>query len=144
MAQDDRLDEMVRLVAAEHGIVLDRTDPSAIIPTLVKFGIEQGVRQAVEDQESRRAELRRFLHQAQREAASALESELVGIVERIRAELKLDLDRAGASAATLVANVHHANTRPVRVYWMTVGLLAAGVLLATGFGLGVAFERYPR
>ncbi len=144
MAHHDQLDEMVRLVAAEHGIVLDRTDPSAIIPTLVKFGIEQGVRQVTEDQEARRAELRRFMQDARQEAAKALEKEMAAAVERIRSELKLDLDRAGASAATLVANVQHANTRPVRVYWMTMGLIAAGVLLAIGFGFGVAFERYPR
>ena len=61
---------------------------------------------------------------------------LIQAVDKIKAELTLDLDRASASAATLVANVNHANTRPVRVYWMTMGLIAAVVLLGIGFGFG--------
>ena len=136
----DTVDEMIGIVAAEHGILLDRTDPAAMIPTLIKLGIERGVKQLTDDQDARREEMRVFMLDARKEALSALSKELDGVVERIRGELKLDLDRAAASAATLVANVNHANTRPMRVYWMTMGLLAAAVLL----GIGFAFGKYLR
>lgn len=135
MANDD-LDELIGTVAAEHGILLDRNDPAAIIPTLVKLGIERGVHQLTGDQNARREELRDFMQQAKGEAIRALEKELNGLVDKIKGELRLDLDRASASAATLVANVNHANTRPMRVYWMTMGLIAAVVLLGIGFALG--------
>ena len=135
MAKDD-LDELIGAVAAEHGILIDRNDPAAIIPTLVKLGIERGVHQLTDDQNARREELRVFMQQAKGEAIRALEKELNGLVDKIKGELKLDLDRASASAATLVANVNHANTRPMRVYWMTMGLIAAAVLLGIGFALG--------
>lgn len=139
MAKDD-LDELIGAVAAEHGILLDRNDPAAIIPTLVKLGIERGVKQLTDDQDARREELRDFMQQAKGEAVRALEKELSGVVDKIKAEMRLDLDRAAASAATLVANVNHANTRPMRLYWTTMGLIAAVVLL----GIGFAFGRFLR
>lgn len=140
MPTKDELDEMIGVVAAEHGIVLDRNDPSAIIPTLVRLGIKRGVQELTDDQEARRQELRAFLDDARQTTLKALEKELDGVVQRIKAELTMDLERAGASAATLVANVNHANTRPMRVYWMTMGLIAAAVLL----GIGFAFGKYLR
>jgi hypothetical protein len=135
MAKDD-LDELIARVAAEHGILLDRHDPAAIIPTLVKLGIERGVQQATRDENARREELRDFMRQAKGEAMGVLEKEINGFVDKVRGELKLDLDRASASAATLVANVNHAHTRPMRTYWITMGLIAAVVLLGIGFFVG--------
>lgn len=140
MATKDELDEMVGIVAAEHGIVLDRNDPSAIIPTLVRLGIKRGVEELTDDQDARRAELVAFMETTRAATVKALEAELGGVVQRIREQLNLDLERAGASAATLVARVNHANTRPMRIYWMTMGLIAAAVLL----GIGFAFGKYVR
>ena len=136
MPTKDQLDEMIGAVAAEHGIVLDRTDPAAIIPTLVRLGIKRGVEELTDDREARRAELVAFLETARQSTVAALQKDLDAVVERIKGEIRLDLERASASAATLVANVNHANTRPMRLYWLTMGLLAACVLLGIGFGFG--------
>lgn len=132
----DDLDHVIGTVAAQHGILLDKNDPAAIIPTLVKLGIERGVRQVAEDDRARREELRALVQELRAESMKMVERQAAAIAEKVRQEVQLDLDRAGASAATLVANINHAHSRPVRVYWMTIGLIVATALLAVGAAVG--------
>lgn len=159
----DPVDEMIGIVAAQHGVLLDKRDPSLMFVTLTKFAIVRGVEEATGRFQAETAVLLANLGgrieamvQSSVESAAeqqhallgtaiqkevgavvvrAVEEQLNQAVERIKREIDLDLEAAGASAATIIARVNHANTRPMRIYWMTMGLLAASVCVGLGFAL---------
>jgi len=130
-------EEMIGLVAARHGIALDREDPAAIIPTLVQLGIERALHQVGSDHAARREEIRNAMAETQAAAVAAMEKELAAIVAGFREQMRRDFDGASASAATLVANIGHAQSRSLRLYWLTLGLTAAIVLIGIGFAAGL-------
>jgi hypothetical protein len=115
----DEVDEVVGQVAAKHDVLLGRDDPALVIPTLVQIGIQRAM-----------AELRTDEPKGEHLSDSS------AIAETVRKLVADDIAKAGIAAATLVANVEHAHARPQRVYWTSVGLALAILLLLIGILIG--------
>jgi len=133
---DDDLDAVIGAVAAKHNILVDRDDPVVMIPTLIKIGIERAVRDLTSDEQARKDAMRAFILAVQMQSLKSIEAEGTAIAARIREAVQLDLDRAGASAATLVSNLHQAHSRKGQIRSMTFGMLVAGLLLGAGVCIG--------
>jgi len=135
---DDDLDAVIGAVAAKHNILVDRDDPVVMIPTLIKMGIERAVRDLTNDEQARKDAMRAFILDVQMQSLKSIEAEGTAIAARIREAVQLDLDRAGASAATLVSNLNQAHSRKGQIRSMTFGMLVAGLF----FGAGVCIGKY--
>lgn len=123
-------------VLAEVAAILSGDDEAAVVPTLVELGVRRAVKDLTNDQETRKTELRAFATEMRAELVKSLEAESTAIARKIREGIQMDLDKAGASAATLVANVNLAHSRPARVRWVVIGMLMAAVLVAAGIAIG--------
>jgi len=133
---DDDLDAVIGAVAAKHNILVDRDDPVVMIPTLIKIGIERAVRDLTSDEQARKDAMRAFILDVQMQSLKSIEAEGTAIAARIREAVQLDLDRAGASAATLVSNLNQAHSRKGQIRSMTFGMLVASLFLGAGVCIG--------
>jgi len=133
---DDDLDAVIGEIAAKHNILVDRDDPVVMIPTLIKIGIERAVRDLTSDEQARKDAMRAFILDVQMQSLKSIEAEGTAIAARIREAVQLDLDRAGASAATLVSNLNQAHSRKGQIRSMTFGMLVAGLFLGAGVCIG--------
>lgn len=133
---DHDLDAVIGEVAAKHNILVDRDDPVVMIPTLIKIGIERAVRDLTSDEQARKDAMRAFILDVQTQSLKSIEAEGTAIAARIREAVQLDLDRAGASAATLVSNLNQAHSRKGQIRSMTLGMLVAGLFLGAGVCIG--------
>lgn len=133
---DHDLDAVIGEVAAKHNILVDRDDPVVMIPTLIKIGIERAVRDLTSDEQARKDAMRAFILDVQMQSLKSIEAEGTAIAARIREAVQLDLDRAGASAATLVSNLNQAHSRKGQIRSMTFGMLVAGLFLGAGVCIG--------
>ena len=123
-------------VLAEVAAILSSNDEASVVPTLVELGVRRAVAGLTEDQQARKDELRAFANDMRTEMVKVLEAESTAIARKIREGIQMDLDKAGASAATLVSNVNLAHSRPARVRWVVIGMLIAGILVAVGIAIG--------
>jgi len=123
-------------VLTEVAAILSGNDEAGVVPTLVELGVRRAVKGLTEDQEARKNELRAFANNMRAELVKVLEVESTAIARKIREGIQMDLDKAGASAATLVSNVNLAHSRPARVRWVVIGMIIAGVLVAAGIAIG--------
>lgn len=129
------MDDVVAAIASRHGILLDRNDPAAAIPSLVEIGVERAVaRMGAKDRVREPADI--VLDQVRDDVARIVREEAKSILADFRSAVRRDLDGAGAVAATLVANIAHAQSRTQRIRWMSIGLFAAAGLLGAGIGIG--------
>ena len=133
---DHDLDAVIGEIAAKHNILVDRDDPVVMIPTLIKIGIERAVRDLTSDEQARKDAMRAFILDVQMQSLKSIEAEGTAIAARIREAVQLDLDRAGASAATLVSNLNQAHSRKGQIRSMTFGMLVAGLFLGAGVCIG--------
>lgn len=133
---DHDLDAVIGEVAAKHNILVDRDDPVVMIPTLIRIGIERAVRDLTSDEQARKDAMRAFIADVQAQSLKSIEAEGTAIAARIREAVQLDLDRAGASAATLVSNLNQAHSRKGQIRSMTLGMLVAGLFLGAGVCIG--------
>ncbi len=74
--------------------------------------------------------------QVQSRAGAAIADEVHAAIETPRSVLQRDLESGAVKARELVMEVHQAHTRLAAARWITVGLLAAVMLLAGGVYLG--------
>lgn len=133
---DHDLDAVIGEIAAKHNILVDRDDPVVMIPTLIRIGIERAVRDLTSDEQARKDAMRAFIADVQAQSLKSIEAEGTAIAARIREAVQLDLDRAGASAATLVSNLNQAHSRKGQIRSMTLGMLVAGLFLGAGVCIG--------
>ncbi len=133
--EDSEVEDVVAAIAARHGILLDRNDPAAAIPTLVEIGVERAVARLA-SKDSARDSRAVVLDQVREEVARIVREEANLAVVEFRTAVRRDLDGAGAVAATLVANIAHAQSRTGLVQWLSIGLCAAAGLLAAGVCIG--------
>lgn len=123
-------------VLAEVAAILSGDDEFGVVPTLVELGIRRAVKDLAEQEGARKQEMRIFVDNLRAEMLKTLEAEGKALAERVKTEVQLDLDRASASAATLVANVNQAHSRAGRMRSLAFGMLIAAGLLGAGILIG--------
>jgi hypothetical protein len=138
----DEVEAVIGEVAAKHDVLLGRDDPALVIPTLVQAGVLRAVKdlrvQLGNDEKERKAALQKFVSEIHAQSLKAFEAEAAAIALKVQETVRLDIAKAGVTAAALVANVNHAHSKPMWVRWIGVGLVAAIVLL----GIGIVFGRW--
>jgi hypothetical protein len=145
--------DVIGEVAKRHGVLLDQNDPMAMVPTLVEMGFASRAEELMQAalrtmREEVRAELRReqsvvvpgAVVAPGPEVADAVKREADAIVKVIAESIQQHLSRADSVAATLVANVDQAHTRPARIRWAAIGM----GLLVLAFGAGVVVGKILR
>lgn len=136
---------VVAEIARRHNVLLDRNDPMCMVPALVDLGFQRAT-QTCADQltaatvNALRAEMGAVHREPGREVPSvvvpAIKVDVDTIVEVLREEFRKELARADSLAATLVANVDQAHSRPARVRWAAIGMMLAAGLLTVGIVIG--------
>lgn len=133
---DELTSDAVAEIAKRHGILFDRSDPMCVVPLLVNLGVRNALARVRESDGAKMDALRTAMDQMTAASVEALRGEGAALTQNVKEAVRLDLDRAGASAATLVGNIQQAYSRPARVRWVVLGMLLGGLLVGVGIAIG--------
>jgi hypothetical protein len=135
MAELDK-GRLIGELARRYAIRIDDNDPAIAIVALNRLMLEHAMEELSEVVIRRIVEFETSVLKVEHRAGKLLSQEVCEAAARIRAELRNDIDGAGIKAAHLVYMVDQAHKRPVRIRWLSAGLVSAVALLFAGVWIG--------
>ena len=128
--------QMISEVFAENGIRIEPGDPLFALVTMNRMVFEESAQRYYESNQQLIAEFNESMKKAEMRAGSMLAKMVKESAEKMREGLQGDIHIAGLKAREYVHEVNEAHRRPVIVRWVSVGLVAAGAIFASGVWLG--------
>jgi hypothetical protein len=127
---------MISEVAAENGIRVEPGDPLFALVTMNRLVLEESAKAYYDYNQKLIAEFLESMKRAEVLAGSMLAQKVKESAEKMREGLQGDIHIAGLKAREYVHLVNEAHRRPAIIRWVSVGLVAAGAILASGVWLG--------
>jgi hypothetical protein len=127
---------MISEVAAENGIRVEPGDPLFALVTMNRLVLEESARTYYESNQKLIAEFLESMKRAEVLAGSMLAQKVKESAEKMREGLQGDIHIAGLKAREYVHLVNEAHRRPAIIRWVSVGLVAAVAIFASGVWLG--------
>ena len=127
---------MISEVAAENGIRVEPGDPLFALVTMNRLVLEESARTYYDYNQKLIAEFLESMKRAEVRAGSMLAQKVKESAEKMREGLQGDIHIAGLKAREYVHLVNEAHRRPAIIRWVSVGLVAAVAIFASGVWLG--------
>ncbi len=127
---------MISEVAAENGIRVEPGDPLFALVTMNRMVLEESARTYYDYNQKLIEEFMESMKRAEVRAGSMLAQKVKESAEKMREGLQGDIHIAGLKAREYVHLVNEAHRRPAIIRWVSVGLMAAGAIFASGVWLG--------
>ena len=127
---------MISEVAAENGIRVEPGDPLFALVTMNRLVLEESAKTYYDYNQKLIAEFLESMKRAEVLAGSMLAQKVKESAEKMREGLQGDIHIAGLKAREYVHLVNEAHRRPAIIRWVSVGLVAAVAILASGVWLG--------
>ncbi len=127
---------MISEVAAENGIRVEPGDPLFALVTMNRMVLEESARTYYDYNQKLIEEFMESMKRAEVLAGSMLAQKVKESAEKMREGLQGDIHIAGLKAREYVHLVNEAHRRPAIIRWVSVGLVAAVAILASGVWLG--------
>ncbi|NUW61689.1 conjugal transfer protein TraM [Cronobacter muytjensii] len=99
---DERTEELIALIAKKHGIVLDATDPILVVPTMLRFMLEESQEKQQELLDELKSELQNSLMQWDYNAKDKADRILNAALKANREAMEQVLKTAAGHTADLV------------------------------------------
>jgi hypothetical protein len=131
---------MIGEVAAENGIRVEPGDPLFALVTMNRLVLEESAKTYYDYNQKLIAEFLESMKRAEVLAGSMLAQKVKESAEKMREGLQGDIHIAGLKAREYVHLVNEAHRRPAIIRWVSVGLVAAGAIFASGLWLGTFFH----
>jgi hypothetical protein len=128
---------LITELGRRYDIRLDHRDPAIAIVAMNRLILETATEELTESFARRVAQFEAAMQKIEQRVAKILAEELAQAAARMRAELQNDIEAAGAKAAHFIYLVDRAHKRPMKIMWMTAGLLSAIAILCFGVFAGV-------
>ncbi len=145
---DEKTEELIALVAKKHGIALDETDPIMVIPTLLRYLLQESQEKQGEILNELKSELQsalmqwdfnakdkadRILNAALKANTAAMEQVLITAAKRTAETIQKEVDDSLKKSQVQIKNARKL------VYWNLAGSLIT--LLAAAIAFVAAFLR---
>ena len=127
---------MISEVAAENGIRVEPGDPLFALVTMNRMVLEESARTYYDYNQKLIEEFMESMKRAEVRAGSMLAQKVKESAEKMREGLQGDIHIAGLKAREYVHLVNEAHRRPAIIRWVSVGLVAAVAIFASGVWLG--------
>ncbi|HHH3524903.1 TPA: conjugal transfer protein TraM [Enterobacter hormaechei subsp. steigerwaltii] len=145
---DEKTEELIALVAKKHGIALDETDPIMVIPTLLRFLLDESQEKQGEILSEMKSELQSVLMQWDFTAKDKADRILNAALKANRDVMEQVLTAAANQTAEVVRNAVEEELRKSRAQFQSAkkmviwNCIAAGLtLLAAAIAFVAAFLR---
>ncbi|EHT8580996.1 conjugal transfer protein TraM [Salmonella enterica] len=145
---DEKTEELIALVAKKHGIALDETDPIMVIPTLLRFLLDDSQEKQGEILSEMKSELQSVLMQWDFTAKDKADRILNAALKANRDVMEQVLTAAANQTAEVVRNAVEEELRKSRAQFQSAkkmviwNCIAAGLtLLAAAIAFVAAFLR---
>lgn len=145
---DEKTEELIALVAKKHGIALDETDPIMVIPTLLRFLLDESQEKQGEILNEMKSELQSVLMQWDFTAKDKADRILNAALKANRDVMEQVLTAAANQTAEVVRNAVEEELRKSRAQFQSAkkmviwNCIAAGLtLLAAAIAFVAAFLR---
>lgn len=145
---DEKTEELIALVAKKHGIALDETDPIMVIPTLLRFLLDESQEKQGEILGEMKSELQSVLMQWDFTAKDKADRILNAALKANRDVMEQVLTAAANQTAEVVRNTVEEELRKSRAQFQSAkkmviwNCIAAGLtLLAAAIAFVAAFLR---
>jgi len=145
---DEKTEELIALVAKKHGIALDETDPIMVIPTLLRFLLDESQEKQGEILSEMKSELQSVLMQWDFTAKDKADRILNAALKANRDVMEQVLTSAANQTAEVVRNAVEEELRKSRAQFQSAkkmviwNCIAAGLtLLAATIAFVAAFLR---
>ena len=123
--------QMISEVFVENGIRIEPGDPLFALVTMNRIVFEESAQRYYESNQQLIAEFNESMKRAEMRAGSMLAQMVKESAEKMRVG-----HIAGLKAREYVHEVNEAHRRPAIVRWVSVGLVAAAAMFASGVWLG--------
>ena len=127
---------MISEVAAENGIRVEPGDPLFALVTVNRMVFEEAAQMYYDHNQQLIVEFKESMKKAEARAGSMLAGKVKEAAEKMREGLQSDIQQAGMRASEYVYRVNEAHRRPAIIRWVSVGLVAAVAIFASGVWLG--------
>ena len=127
---------MISEVAAMNGIRIEPGDPLFALVTMNTMVFEEAAQKYYDHNQQLISEFNESMTRAEARAGSMLAQKVKESAEKMREGLQGDIHIAGLKAREYVHLVNEAHRRPAIIRWVSVGLVAAGAIFASGVWLG--------
>ena len=131
---------MISEVAAENGIRVEPGDPLFALVTMNRMVFEESAKRYYDYNQQLIAEFNESMKRAEMRAGSMLAQMVKESAEKMREGLQGDIHIAGLKAREYVHRVNEAHRRPAIIRWVSVGLVAAAAIFASGVWFGPCFH----
>lgn len=145
---DEKTEELIALVAKKHGIALDETDPIMVIPTLLRFLLDESQEKQGEILSEMKSELQSVLMQWDFTAKDKADRILNAALKANKDVMEQVLTSAANQTAEVVRNAVEEELRKSRAQFQSAkkmviwNCIAAGLtLLAAAIAFVAAFLR---
>ncbi|TDN48849.1 conjugal transfer protein TraM [Scandinavium goeteborgense] len=145
---DEKTEELIALVAKKHGIALDETDPIMVIPTLLRFLLDESQEKQGEILSEMKSELQSVLMQWDFTAKDKADRILNAALKANKDVMEQILTSAANQTAEVVRNAVEEELRKSRAQFQSAkkmviwNCIAAGLtLLAAAIAFVAAFLR---
>lgn len=145
---DEKTEELIALVAKKHGIALDETDPIMVIPTLLRFLLDESQEKQGDILSEMKSELQSVLMQWDFTAKDKADRILNAALKANRDVMEQVLTAAANQTAEVVRNAVEEELRKSRAQFQSAkkmviwNCIAAGLtLLAAAIAFVAAFLR---
>ena len=132
--------QMISEVFAENGIRIEPGDPLFALVTMNRMVFEESAQRYYESNQQLIAEFNESMKSAEMRAGSMLAKMVKESAEKMREGLQGDIQLAGMRASEYVYRVNEAHRRPAVIRWVSVGLVAAVVMFASGVWFAPCFH----
>ena len=127
---------MISEVAAENGIHVEPGDPLFALVTMNRMVLGESAKTYYDYNQTLIEEFMESMKRAEVRAGSMLAQMVKESAEKMREGLQGDIHIAGLKAREYVHLVNEAHTRPAIIRWVSVGLVAAAAIFASGVWFG--------
>ena len=131
---------MISEVAAENGIRVEPGDPLFALVTMNRLVLEESAQRFYDYNQKLIAEFHESMKKAETRAGQMLAQMVKESAEKMREGLQGDIRSAGLKAREYVHLVNEAHRRPAIIRWVSVGLLAAAAIFASGVWFAPCFH----
>jgi hypothetical protein len=131
---------MISEVAAENGIRVEPGDPLFALVTMNRLVLEESAKTYYDYNQKLIEGFMESMKRAEVLAGSMLAQKVKESAEQMREGLQGDIHIAGLKAREYVHLVNEAHRRPAIIRWVSVGLVAAVAIFASGVWLGPCFH----
>ena len=132
--------QMISEVFAENGIRIEPGDPLFALVTMNRMVFEESAQMYYDHNQQLIAEFKESMNKAEARAGSMLAEKVKESAEKMREGLQSDIQLAGMRASEYVHRVNEAHRRPAIIRWVSVGLVAAVAIFASGVWFAPCFH----